>query len=229
MNKNKNAIVNVSIGSADSWYHKGQQRLLESLKKFDLTDTDLLFTKLEKPKFDSPYEDKLIAIEAAWRKGYNNIIYLDCSITAIRDLADIWKEIETNGYYLYKTGFNLAQTANDNCLNFFYITRDAAEKMQEAATNVVGINQDNKKFFNKIYDAVRYNAVKGVKWPTPQQRKAESNDPRFLFHRQDQTVISLAAAQLGMEVEHELNHFVYRHEMTQPVNKSVIFKLKGGE
>lgn len=224
-------ILNVSVGSSNSWYHRGQNRLRESLAAVG-SDVDWEFVSRPNPIFSSAYADKVVAIFDAYNKGFEKILWLDCSITAVRSLEDIWKYIDDHGFYFYRTGYNCAQTANDKSLENYLYTRDQAEKVEEIATNVMGFNCLDPRcsdLINLMYQGVVDGSIYGNKWPNPIERLSESRDPRFQFHRQDQTIISLSAGLLKIPITEELNHFVFRNEMEMAMNDSVIFRLKGGD
>lgn len=231
MGSNKRIILNVSVGASNSWYHRGQTRLRESLAKVG-SDVDWEFVTRPNPIHSSAYADKVVAIFDAFSQGYEKILWLDCSITAVRNLEDIWNYIDKHGFYFYKTGYNCAQTSNDRSLANYEFTRDQAEKIQEIATNVMGFNCLDPRCMDLIqlmYQGIFDKSIDGIKWPNPFERLKESKDPRFQFHRQDQTIISLSAGLLNIPITEELNHFVFRHEMETQINPSVIFKLKGGD
>lgn len=228
-NKIKRCIVNIAVGDPHSWYPHGSNALRKSLLDNGV-ECDLLFTKRQYPQYCSPYMDKVKSILDAHEQGYNQILYLDCSIKAIRSLDDIWNWIDTEGHYLYESGYNCAQTSNDQCLENFGITRDTAETFKEAATNVIGINTlelSGQQLINELDMQHITNSIQGRKWPNEEQRLIESIDPRFLFHRQDQTVISIIAGKYKMKLD-KVNHFVMRDEYDNQINDTTIFKLKGG-
>jgi hypothetical protein len=228
--ESKRAIVNVAIGSETSWYHDGQKRLRESLEQYD-EKSDLHFQSYENPKHISPYADKIAAIYEAYKMGYTKILYLDCSIKAIRPLNDIWSYIDNNGYYLYQSGYNCAQTCNDHSLESYKVTRDEAEKMYECASNVFGIDCETamgKDFIEQIFKSIETKAIYGIKFPSIEQRLEESQDDRFIHHRQDQSIISIVAGLNKLKMERE-GHFVSRWENAQyTMNENIIFTLKGG-
>lgn len=210
------------------------QDLLRSTLEVHAPNTDLMFYKQTEPKYNhpngSPYLDKVNSLIVAYQKGYRYILYLDCSITAIRPLDDIWNHIKKYGHYLYKSGYNCAQTTNDRCLNNFGITRDTAEHFHEAATNVIGIDTESvtgMKLINELQMDHIPESIQGVKWPNEYQRLQESHDSRFAFHRQDQAVISIIAGKYNMHLD-EGNNFVMRDENNNEINNNTIFKLKGG-
>lgn len=231
MELHNRVIVNVAVSDPQSWYRKGQQRLIDSLiVQGNKSHYD--FTTMENSVYGNPYADKIMSIYNAYKNGYKYILYLDCSIKAIKSTEPIWNYIEEKGYYLYESGENCAQTCNDHCLSCYGITRDSAENMIEGATNVFGISLETdfgQQFIEDIAKSVSNGAVNGVKNPTEEERLMESADPRFKYHRVDQSVISLVAGKLNLPMEKE-GHFVSRWENAErTMNENIIFTLKGGE
>jgi hypothetical protein len=228
--KNSRVIVNIAVAPLESWYHRGQVRLLQSLTTHR-NDSHLLFKAYEHPIFTTPYADKIWSIYEAYLHGFKHILYLDCSITAVKNTEAIWNYIEEHGYYLYASGANCAQTCNDKSLAAYNLTRDQAEHLPECASNVFGVNVDSEfgeSLITSITDSLSNGAIYGEKWPSNEQRLKESTDPRYLYHRQDQSVISLVAGIIGLPMEQE-GHFVSRAENAdQTMNNNVIFSLKGG-
>jgi len=223
-------IVNIAVADPNSWYRKGQQRLINSLivqankSRYD-------FSTLNESVYGNPYADKIMSIYNAYKSGYKHILYLDCSIKAIKNTEPIWNYIEEKGYYLYQSGANCAETCNDHSLFCYGVTRDNAENMLECASNVFGISLETdfgQQFIEDIAKSVSNGAISGVKFPTEEQRLMESADPRFKYHRQDQSVISLVAGKLNLPMEKE-GHFVSRWENAErTMNENTIFTLKGG-
>jgi len=222
------SIVTLAVGTETSWYHLGQQRLVDSLLQHG--ESEIFLAKYEKVTWGSPYEDKIAHIRHAG-SYFKKLLWLDCSITATKPLTEMWDYIENNGVYLYQSGANCAETCNDNCLRHYGITRDQAALIPECASNVVGINLEHpkgKKFFDSWVGSIGTGANIGHKWPTLTQRLGESLDPRFKYHRQDQSTASLAANIAGVKLENE-GHFVCRKEnLEYHKNESIIFVLEGG-
>lgn len=220
-------IVNVAVGTKGSWYFDGQKRLAESLLKVNET-SNFLFTTHSTSE-QSPYQTKVNAIIQAYHQGYEQILYLDCSITALKPLDEIWSMIKQDGYYLYESGYNCANTSSDNVLNHFGLSRDTVEHWTEAATNVIGINTKHllgEKMIRELQMDYIPECINTIKWPKQSERKADSEDERFMFNRQDQTVISLIAGKYGMKIHP--NEFVWRDENDNQQTDKNIFRLKGG-
>jgi hypothetical protein len=225
-------IVNVAVSDYYSWYRAGQQRLLNSLKQNN-NNSNYEFSLSHDSLYGNPYSDKIMSIYYAYKRGYKYILYLDCSIRAIKNTEPIWNYIQEKGYYLYKSQEeeNCAVTSNDHCLSCYGVTRDSAENILECSSSVFGISLETdfgQQFIEDIAKSVSNGAVNGIKWPTEEQRLIESADPRFKHHRQDQSVISLVAGKLNLPMEQE-GHFVSRWENAKiTMNENIIFTLKGG-
>lgn len=224
-----NCIVNISVGSEHSWYHRGQERLVQSL--VDLagdTKFDILTDCYEEPKTGYVYEDKIMAVYNAAKKGYKKILWLDCSITAVKSIEPIWEWLNDKGYYLYQSGANCAETCNDASISFYGLNRDKAEEIHECASNVVGFNLETMQGYMLLElwtRSLNSKINRGCKWCGKKERRNESLDPRFKYHRQDQSTLSLSAGTLNLKLESE-HHFVSRAE--NGVSDTALFKLAGG-
>lgn len=200
----------VSAGNG-LWYPRGVDRLERSLIYHGYPDALRLFSSDPKGKHQHPipehapshkampYGLKLTAIELAVREGFTRILWLDASIVCVRNPKDMFDHIGHHGYFLYRSGFNCAQSVSDACLEKFGIDRDTAEGINECASNVVGFDLNNpigKSFYERWYASSLDGSFQGSR-----QHDNQSQDPRFLFHRQDQSAASLIAYQLGMHVE----------------------------
>lgn len=218
-------IINAAIGS---WYPKGTDRLLKSLKEQQWS-YDILSWKNEsineffKPKY--PYTIKAAAFaEAMWR-GYTNILWLDCSVWAVKKPDKFADIIEDEGGYFWKSGYNLAQTATDADLSWAGITRDEAERMPEVASNMFGINlncEKGKVFLNYFLDACNH----GV-FNSSRHHDNASSDERFLFGRQDQTAASLSFHKAGFTKIYEPEHLSCYYYPDRQIKKSVILTMQG--
>lgn len=115
--------------------------------------------------------------------------------------------VSQHGYYLVSSGFNCAQTCNDHCLNSFGISRGAAEGITDVASGIIGLSFDHEsscRLFQRWERALQEGCFKGSRLHNPE----ESADPRFLFHRQDQSALGLSVNEIGgFQVDH-LGHRV---------------------
>ena len=188
-------IINVAIGGR---YPKEQQRLGNSLKKY--FDGDFLhWSEFPNDNFnkENKYNAKASAFEEAIKMGYTQILWVDSPVVALKSLNPIFNSIEENGYLTMKNdAYNCAMSCSDACLKYFNVTRDDAEGMQEHAGGIIGVditNPKGRKLIELFIQACKDGACDGSR-----DHDGQSSDPRFKFHRQCQSVLSLAANTLGL-------------------------------
>lgn len=185
-----NCIINVANGY---WYPKGQKRLVESLRDTGYAGDILTWTNEPiNAHYDPayPYTAKVAAWIEAFRKGYTNVLWLDCSVYAIKDVTPFMERNREEGCFFWRSGWNLAQTATDEDLIHGGFTRDQAEGLPECASGIVALNLE-KAFARRIlYDVFEF-AKKGV-LHSSRLHDNQSQDPRFKFARQDQTAFTMA-------------------------------------
>lgn len=219
--QNKHCIINASNGNG--WYPRGTKRLKNSLIHHGFNGDVLSWYDWPNDEFDKscPYNIKASAFVEAIRLGYTHILWLDCSVWAVGDINKIFDTINEQGYYLQCSGYNCAQTCNDDSLKYFALTRDSAEKINDCSSAVLGVNlrdDKGKVFMETFIQSARDGIFKGSRLHDNQ-----SIDPRFLFHRQDQSCASLIAGILGMEFNNEK----YAEYYSEKLNESTILTMRG--
>lgn len=219
----KNCIINIGWGG---WYAKGTDRLLRSLQYHGFNG-DFVSFKDELPfncpkDFGSPYNLKAYMLEYAISLGYTHILWLDCSVWAIKDPNELFDVINEQGYYAWPSGFNCAQTCSDKALEYFGINRDVAETIPDCSSSMLGLNIQHPK--GKAFAELWIKAMKDGVFEGSREHDGQSEDPRFMFHRQDQSAASLIMYQLGMD-QHEQNVYSSYYQAKQP--ESVIFTMRG--
>lgn len=188
---NKPCIIGVGIGA---WYPSGIDRLEKSLI-FHGFPGDMIFWRDTYPPGcmshnESPYYFKIGAFEWALWRGYTQIIYLDASFWAIRNPMQVFDLVNQKGFFMFRSGYNLAQTINDAALAALGIERDDIEAFPEYASGIVGLNFNNpdaRKLYLQWKAYMDQGLNKGAR-----THNGESQDGRFLHHRQDQSCLSLA-------------------------------------
>lgn len=218
---NKAVILNVAIGN---WYPQGQKRLVKSLNFHGYPwDVKTWTNQFPLGGYDesNPYNAKAAAFEWALNEGYTHIAWLDCSVWAVKNVEPWFDVINNDGYYLGQSGYNCAQVCSDYSLNHFGVDRDKAETYQDCHTGVFGVyveNQTAREFITKWIDSAKAKAFNGSRLHDNQ-----SQDQRFLFHRQDQACASVIAGQLGMKL-HNFGQYVNYYPAYQD---GAIFSLRG--
>lgn len=191
-------IINVAIGHG---YVRGQARLVRSIVTHDRKMPILTWQGW--PESDipqtSPYNAKAMALERAIAMGYDRILWLDASVILTGSPRPIFDRMETDGYFLLTSGYNCAQTCSDRILEYFQITRDTAEKQPDASSGCFGVNLSTDigaSFARMFIQSARDGMFEGSR-----NHDGQSQDPRFLFHRQDQSAAGLIAHHLGMRFD----------------------------
>lgn len=211
LTNNLPCIINAGIGG---WYAAGSRRLERSLIYHGYPG-EMMFWRDEYPlncpsHESNPYAFKIAAFREAYAKGYRQIMWLDCSFWAIKNPMALFDIIVDKGIFAFRSGYNCAQTCPDNLLKKVDITRDEAWLIPETATGIVGINFDNPdgamvfQMWSDLCD-------EGYFQNSRHHDKADSEDPRFLHGRQDQSAFSMALYKCGVEFNYVDYVSYYEH------------------
>lgn len=172
---------------------------------------------------ENPYAFKIYAIEQALKLGYKQILWVDSSLYPVRPLDDIINYINDKGFYMFRTGYNLAHSVSDRTLKYAGIDRDIAERITEYASGCVGLNF-NKLDSKAVFDTWEQYMLDG-QFKGSRSHDNQSNDPRFLFHRQDQSCLSLAMSIWGISMPSDAPNFC--HYYGTPQTDQTIFMIHG--
>jgi hypothetical protein len=221
--------MNVVINAAwKGWYSEGQKRLVESLRDTGYTGDIMtwnneVINNHHNP--NRPYTIKAAAWIEALKKGYTRILWLDCSIYAVKNIDAMFDLIRREGKYFWKSGWNLAQSSADSDLEFAGITRDEAEHLHECASGIVGLDLNNPKCRVVLDIFIKANLA-GV-CSTSRLHNNQSQDPRFKFARQDQTAMTIAYHKAGFKNEEMYEQNVYSSFYQKTYNESVHLIVHG--
>lgn len=222
-NINKAVIINCGISH---WYGIGSRRLEKSLNFVGWAGQTLIWADEYPPNSykheDYPYYMKIAAFEEAIKQGFTHILWCDSSMWAVSNPVKMFDIISEQGYYFFSSGYNLAQSVNDTALAAVGLDRDNAEQVNEWASGLVGIridNPDGKKLYERWKELMDAGLSKGSRLHDNQ-----SSDKRFLFHRQDQSCLSLAAWQLGLSNTKGLDMVSYKNTGYNP--EQIIFFIE---
>ena len=224
LTNNKICIISAGIGY---WYAKGVERLERTLNYNGFPGDIITWKDCYPPNShihnEVPYYFKIAAFEWALYRGYTHILWCDASFCAIRNPIPLFDLINDQGYYMFSICYNVAQTVNDTALFHLNITRDEVEPFTEWASGCVGFNfanPDAKNIYKLWKDYMDAGLSKGGRLHDNQ-----SNDPRFKFHRQDQSCLSLAMFQLKLRNERGLDYVAYYGTNHNP--DEVLFFIQG--
>jgi len=213
----KRCVLNFAkqTSATSGWYPRGQERLRQSLTDCDWNGDFLHYqdeSQLYCPSHQLvPYGFKIAAFNEALRLGYTSALWCDASVWAIKPLEPVFEHIEKEGHILFHIGYNCAQWTNDLALKILNITRDEAEKMPMYMALCIGLNLQHprsRQFLKQMHQHA-FSVPTPFKGSWDNQNETESHDPRCRGHRHDQSVGSILAAQLGMELTHGQDILAY--------------------
>lgn len=220
MSNNKAVIICAGIGG---WYSAGVRRLERTLNFEGWGGAVLTWTDYPygcPPHEQLPYYFKIAAFEEAIGQGFTHILWCDASLFAVANPMPLFDIINEQGYYFFSSGYNLAQSVNDYALQCTGLSRDEAEGAVEWASGCVGINLENPDGA-ALYRTWKEYMDTGLSVGS-RHHDNQSSDPRFLFHRQDQSCLSLAAYKLGLKNTRGLDHISYKGTGYDP-NQIIFF------
>lgn len=215
----RTCFINCGIGP---WYSSGTDRLRESLEKHKFQGDVITWKDWPEIPFrrDSIYNCKAAAFQQVIDAGYTTIIWADSSIFAQDDVAPFVEHVTKEGLWIGQSGYNGAQTCTDACLRYFGISRNHAERMRDAATGLFGVNIEKpfaKEFIETWIRAARDGAFAGSRL-----HDGQSNDPRFLFGRQDQSVATIILGKNLIKLSFFSEYVAYKWD-----SYSSIFRCEG--
>lgn len=207
-------IVNLATGS----YVKGQDRLRDSLQATGYAGEFLGWTaehQIGAPLHaENPYAFKIFGFREAERQGHRFVMWLDASVWAIKNVQPIFDHIEEHGYIMQEAGCMVGTWSNQNCLDYFGITREDAMKMVcYGNAGFLGLDlwdTSAKTFLLSWEKAMKAGAFKGS-WED---------------HRHDLTCGSIIANKLNMTYQKGDEWLAYASP-TDEVNDTIILKAQG--
>lgn len=200
----RKCIVNFS--TKEGWFPQGQKRLIDSLHSTGF-DGDILYwvgeDSLGCPLHKQvPYAFKTYAFMEAYKKGYDLVLWLDCSMWAIKSVEPVFQHLATQNYLMQKNGFNAGQWCSDAALETLKVSREEANLIPSCFAGGIGLNLNDERarqflalWHEKAQDGITFVGA----WTNVHQEV--SKDPSVLGHRHDQTAASVIAYQLGMELQ----------------------------
>lgn len=199
MHPSKTVFISAGIGL---WYSTGAERFKGSLIQFGApADCKIWVNDWPPAKIarEPIYNIKAVAFEWALNQGYETIIWADASVWAITPVNRFLDDLARKGYWLGQSGHRASQTCSDACLQYFGIDRDQADKIHDCATGLFGVNVNHaapRRFIERFIKAGHDGAFAGSR-----KHGGQSKDPRFLFHRQDQSAATIIASQEGLALD----------------------------
>lgn len=200
LNKSRPVIISAGVGG---WYSKGVERLEKSLNFVGWPGDVLTWKDIDppasRPHNEYPYYFKIAAFEWALYRQYTHILWVDASFWAIQNPMPIFDLVNIHGFYMFRSGYSMAQSINDAALEKLGLSRDELAESPEYASGCVGLNFNNPDA-RHLYTHWKSYMDDGLSRGS-RNHDNQSQDPRFLFHRQDQSCLSLAMYNCKLSID----------------------------
>lgn len=219
MNAETRACV-LTAHNGRGWYPKGQHRLARTLN-FHGFAHDIAALQCTphsggwvvsgtingqpiEPHFSQRFKSDCVYTlkAAAWEyvaQFYDVVLWLDCSVYAIKPIENLFDLIESEGYYFWRSGFSLGQTSGRHCLEYFRIDEDESFDIMDTSTSMMGLKLSNPKGadFLKQWLAAAQN---GMFHGSRDAIVGAEGRQQLFEHRQDQSAASCLTHKLGLEL-----------------------------
>jgi UDP-N-acetylglucosamine:LPS N-acetylglucosamine transferase len=161
---------------------------------------------------DSPCGFKPFCFSEVAAQGYDIVLWLDATITAIKPIEYLFQCIERDGYLIFTEDHSVGAYCKDEALGPLGITREESFRMPSCWACALGLNlkDPRARAFLTEWQAL---ATDGITFPGPRWSGVRgfpataSKDPRVKGHRYDQTAASVLALRLGMNKWHSKKAF----------------------
>ena len=190
------ALVTFASGS----YNGIEKKLIESMNKFNPSIATFAFhdvSEINAPAHaEAPYAFKAYAVDKIRIMGYDIVIWCDSCLRAVKSLDTFIPEISSRGVYVQRDGWKCGEWANDRALNYFNVTREQSMSIDSIYAQCMGFDFRTKlanDFLSMWLGAAQAGIFKGA-WKNIDN--SESEDPRVLGHRHDQTCAELISYHL---------------------------------
>ena len=222
----------VSLGTSD--FTRARTRLAESMRNSTNWSGDFhLFTdesQVGSPMHqDNPYAFKIYAIEEMKKRGYNQVLWIDCSVWAIKSIVPVFDLISADGYVCQEAGHVVGRWTNDRTLDYFGILRDEAMEIQmygNAGFLGLDFNTDiANEFFNRWKKSMQDGMFCG-NWTNI--GNTESQDTRCDGHRHDMSCGSIIRHQLGMKLQSGMDYLQYYYDWQPTPHNDTVCMFAAG-
>lgn len=223
----------VSFANERNRYVQNLARLSESLRNnFDGEFIGFIGEKSigAEPHHKNPYSFKIHCIQKVKDAGFEQVLWLDSSCFAIKNVQPVFDEMGDNGLIFQDGGHMTGTWTNDFTLNYFGITRDEAMEFKTIG-NAGFLGFDFNKsvavdFFDRWKKSMQAGCFKGA-WSN--KDNTESLDERCLGHRHDLSCSSIIVYQMGLTHLMRSGEEIlqYAGVFDETLNDTIIFKAQG--
>lgn len=208
----------ISLGIGRPTYIECLKRLEQSLRRVAFAG-DFLVWADELPagsptQFEAPMAFKTFCFNEAKTKGYEQVLWIDSPMIALRSLEPVFNLLNQHKYIAFNNNYGqtLGQWCSDEVLAKHHISREKALQIPEVPTSAIGLDF-NSQLGNTFLDRWHNLCNDGLtcRGTTKEIVSAEdyyaitwnkngciSSDQRVGGHRHDQTAAGIVADQMGL-------------------------------
>jgi hypothetical protein len=191
MSTSRRFVVNVAVRGREN-YPLGQARLKASLQKSGYDGETLFFDHWPKgsPSHSQvPYAFKYYAMQQAFDRGADLVMWLDAAVVVLRPTAPLWQILKAKGILLFRNrGCPCHRFTAKRTLDKLGCFLQEAKGIEQVYGGVVGYNRHNStamSVFRRMQELSR-DSVSFV-------GGGGSSYPEFIAHRHDQSCLSIIA------------------------------------
>ncbi len=173
------------------YYRAGQARLLASLARWNIASHHACDADRFTPHHVVPYYFKAEIVHEASLEA-DSLLWLDASAVVNGPLDPLFEIVEQQGYLLFDNGWRNSTWCSDRSLAAFGFTRDEAEGQPQVFGALTGYSCHHPLGRWLIDEYLRHKDL--FRGRHDNRDHTESQDPRCLGHRHDQSVLALVAA-----------------------------------
>lgn len=230
----------ISLGAGRKGFTESLKRLEESLVRVRFKGDFLVWNDVlpegSPTQFEAPMAFKTFCFHEAEKRGYEEILWIDAPIVALRSLEPIFAVMRENGYVTFANNYgqSLGQWSSDEVLDLHGISREEAMSIPETPTSVIGLNlrtELGSQFLDRWHrmntDGLTCRGITraittvqdhyAIAW---NKDGCVSKDQRVGGHRFDQTAAGIVAHQLGLHPNADSLRDI--HYEATPVNRHTI-------
>jgi hypothetical protein len=230
----------ISLGVGRKSYIDCLKRLEQSLRKVGFHG-DLLIWSDELPagspsQLEAPMAFKGFCFNEAKLRGYEEILWIDAPIIALRPLEPLFSLMNQHGFITFANNHDqvLGQWCGDAVLAHHQLNREEAMAIPETPTSVIGFdlkteigNQFLNQWHTLLIDGITCKGTRetidtiedyyAITW---NKDKRVSEDPRVRGHRHDQTAAGIISHRLNLKPYADSLRDIHYKEA--PINRHTI-------
>jgi hypothetical protein len=173
----------------------------------------------------SPFAFKFFCINECRKKGYDVVFWMDSSVIIKNNMDDIFKLLDTQGYFFIKNWHSVGEYCHDKALDTLNITREESFNIPCVQGTQFGLNfshNNANQFLNKVLEY----SNDGITFPGPYTNKDNiaSIDNKVAGHRHDQIAMSVVSLRCGMNnwwPHEEHKWFIHDRKFVKNVESTV--------